>query len=585
MFYNYKINGVLFFETDINNNYWRIYKVEALTLMEKRKQAVRECVEAALNSAKAAGQLDFEAIPDFTVEQPRELAHGDFAANAAMLMAKACRKAPRDIAKAIAEHIDFAGTEIEKMEIAGPGFINFRMKEGWLGNCLAEMIEAGGDFGHSNVGKGEKVQVEFVSANPTGELHMGNARGAAIGDSLASIMAEAGFEVQREFYVNDAGNQIQKFANTLDALYKMELGIPAEFPEDGYHGADLPVLIKKLVGEIGDKYMRVEEELRKEYLADYALKEKLADIKSALENFGVNYDVWFSERSLHESGAIKQVLEDLKKDDWLLNKDDAVWLDCERFGEEKPEVLVRANGIPTYFAADIAYHRNKFQRGFNTVIDIWGADHHGHVARMKGALEAIGYKREQLEVILMQFVRLYQGGELLKMSKRTGTYVTLNELVEEVGRDAARFFFVMRSSDSLIDFDMDLAKSQSSDNPVYYVQYAHARICSILAQADEALLAEKADASLCSTEAEGQLIRKLAEFPDQVAFAALHREPHHIAGYLTELAGCFHNFYGQCHCLVEDKDLTRARLALIRTTAGVLKKGLALLGVSAPAKM
>ena len=558
--------------------------MENTTLMGKRRQIVRELVIKALEAAKEAGALAFDAIPDFAVERPREEAHGDFAVNAAMVMAKACRKAPRDIAKIIGEYIDFSGTEIEKMEIAGPGFINFRMKEGWLANCLAEMMAAGANFGSCKVGNGEKVQVEFVSANPTGELHMGNARGAAIGDSLASILAAAGYEVEREFYVNDAGNQIQKFANTLDALYQMELGLPAEFPEDGYHGADLPVLIKKLVAESGDKYMKVSEEERKEFLAQYALEIKLADIKAALANFGVEYDVWFSERSLHESGEIRQVLDDLAGDNWLLEKDDAVWLDCERFGEEKPEVLVRANGIPTYFAADIAYHRNKFRRGFHTVIDIWGADHHGHVARMKGAMEALGYEREQLEVILMQFVRLYQGGELLKMSKRTGTYVTLDELVEEVGRDAARFFFVMRSADSLIDFDMDLAKSQNSDNPVYYVQYAHARICSILAQAGSAADGSP-DPALCNTEAEGQLIRKLTEFPDQVAFAAVHREPHHIAAYLLELAACFHNFYGQCHCLVEDADLTCARLALVKTTAGVLKKGLGLLGVSAPEKM
>ena len=560
-------------------------KVTKDTLMGKRKQAIRQAVAEALEKARETGQLAFEQAADFTVERPREESHGDFAVNAAMMMAKACHRSPRDIAKIITENIDFAGTPIASVEIAGPGFLNFRMKEGWLGDCLGEMLALGDNFGRCNVGCGEKVQVEFVSANPTGELHMGNARGAAIGDSLASIMDYAGFQVGREYYVNDAGNQIQKFANTLDALYQMELGLPAEFPEDGYHGADLPVLIKDLVAQVGDKYMKVSEEERKSTLAEYALKIKLADIRAALENFGVVYDCWFSERTLHDNGAIRQVLDDLQKDNWLLEKDGAVWLDCQRFGEEKPEVLVRANGVPTYFAADIAYHQNKFQRGFATAIDIWGADHHGHVARMKGAMEALGYDASQLEVILMQFVRLYQGGELLKMSKRTGTYVTLNELVEEVGRDAARFFFVMRSADSLIDFDMDLAKSQSSDNPVYYVQYAHARICSILAQAGSAYDDIAVDPSLCCSVAEQQLIRKLADFPDQVAFAALHREPHHVAVYLLELAGCFHNFYGQCHCLVEDKALTSSRLALVRTAKGVLQRGLALLGVSAPEKM
>ena len=558
---------------------------EIATLMGKRRQIIREAVTKAMEAARQDGKLDYEELVDFAVERPREAAHGDFAVNVAMMMAKPCHMAPRDIAKLIAEYIDFTGTGIAKMEIAGPGFINLRMEEGWLGGCLEEIIAQGADFGQCDLGQGEKIQVEFVSANPTGELHMGNARGAAIGDSLAAILDKAGYRVEREFYVNDAGNQIEKFANTLNALYLMELGYEAEFPEDGYHGADLPVLIKKLVAEIGDKYMKVEEPLRKEYLAEYALEVKLTDIRTSLANFGVEYDCWFSERTLHDSGAIKEVLNTLDERGWLLEKDDAVWLDCERFGEEKPEVLVRANGIPTYFAADIAYHQNKYQRGFDTVIDIWGADHHGHVARMKGAMEALGYDRDRLEVILMQFVRLYQGGELLKMSKRTGTYVTLNELVEEVGRDAARFFFVMRNADSLIDFDMDLAKSQSAENPVYYVQYAHARICSILAQAGEEWQSRPLHSHLLTAEAEKQLMLHLAYYPDQIAYAATHRAPHHIAAYLTELASCFHNFYSQCHCLVDDADLMCARLSLVKAAAAVLKSGLALLGVSAPEKM
>lgn len=558
---------------------------EITTLMGKRRQIIRNAVAQACEAARRDGKLEYQQLADFAVERPREAAHGDFAVNVAMMMAKPCHRAPREIAQLVADYIDLTGTGIDQLEIAGPGFINLRMEEGWLGACLEEMAAQGDDFGRCDLGAGQKIQVEFVSANPTGELHMGNARGAAIGDSLAAILDMAGYDVEREFYVNDAGNQIAKFANTLNALYLMELGYDAEFPEDGYHGADLPVLIKKLVSEVGDKYMKVEEPLRKEYLAEYALEAKLTDIRTSLANFGVEYDCWFSERTLHDSGAIKAVIDTLDERGWLLEKDDAVWLDCERFGEEKPEVLVRANGIPTYFAADIAYHQNKYQRGFDTVIDIWGADHHGHVARMKGAMEALGYDRDRLEVILMQFVRLYQGGELLKMSKRTGTYVTLNELVEEVGRDAARFFFVMRNADSLIDFDMDLAKSQSADNPVYYVQYAHARICSILAQAGAGWQETPLHAELLTAEAEKQLLLHLAYFPDQVAYAATHRAPHHIAAYLTELAACFHNFYGQCHCLVDDAELMRARLTLIKTAATVLKNGLSLLGVSAPEQM
>ena len=559
--------------------------LEYNTLMGKRRQIVRDRVEQALYRAKEAGQLDFERLPAFVVEAPREAAHGDYAVNIAMLLAKVCHKAPRDIAKIVAEQIDFSASPIATMEIAGPGFINFHMKETWLSDVIAEIAAEGADFGRSTSGNGQKIQVEFVSANPTGDLHMGNARGAAIGDSLASILALAGYEVEREYYINDAGNQIDKLARTLNALYLQKLGEDVPLPEDGYPGEDLPIVINRLIAELGDKYQNLDESLRKEYLAQYALKAKVDAICNSLRNFGVEYDVWFSEQSLHDSGAIKAVLTELEERGWLLEKDGAIWLDCERFGEEKPEVLVRANGVPTYFAADIAYHQHKFQRGFDTVIDIWGADHHGHVARMKGAMEAIGYNRDQLEVILMQFVRLYQNGELLKMSKRTGNYVTLDELIEEVGKDAARFFFVMRGADSLIDFDMDLAKSQSADNPVYYVQYAHARICSILRTAAEQGVSPAMDASLLVEASEHEIIRKLADYPDEVVNAARLREPHRVAVYLMDLAGQFHNFYGQCHCIVEDNALMQSRLALVQSVAGVIKSGLTALGVSAPEKM
>ena len=559
--------------------------LEYNTLMGKRRQIVRDRVEQALYRAKEAGQLDFERLPAFVVEAPREAAHGDYAVNIAMLLTKVCHKAPRDIAKIIAEQIDFSASPIATMEIAGPGFINFHMKETWLSDVIAEIAAEGADFGRSTSGNGQKIQVEFVSANPTGDLHMGNARGAAIGDSLASILALAGYEVEREYYINDAGNQIDKLARTLNALYLQKLGEDVPLPEDGYPGEDLPIVINRLIAELGDKYQNLDESLRKEYLAQYALKAKVDAICNSLRNFGVEYDVWFSEQSLHDSGAIKAVLTELEERGWLLEKDGAIWLDCERFGEEKPEVLVRANGVPTYFAADIAYHQHKFQRGFDTVIDIWGADHHGHVARMKGAMEAIGYNRDQLEVILMQFVRLYQNGELLKMSKRTGNYVTLDELIEEVGKDAARFFFVMRGADSLIDFDMDLAKSQSADNPVYYVQYAHARICSILRTAAEQGVSPAMDASLLVEASEHEIIRKLADYPDEVVNAARLREPHRVAVYLMDLAGQFHNFYGQCHCIVEDNALMQSRLALVQSVAGVIKSGLTALGVSAPEKM
>lgn len=558
------------------------------TVMGRRRQIVRDRVEDALIRARVAGALSYEKLPEYTVERPREAAHGDYATNVAMLLAKPCRKAPRDIAKLIAEYIDFSDSPIEKMEIAGPGFINFRMKEDWLNEAACEMLAEGEDFGRSRLGEGRKIQVEFVSANPTGDLHMGNARGAAIGDSLAAVLDMAGFEVEREYYINDAGNQIDKFARTLNSRYLTACGVDNEFPEDGYPGADLKELMEQLYGEIGDKYLHVGEELRKEYLAEYGLKNKLASIKSSLERFGVTYDCWFSERSLHDSGQVKAAVAELDERGWLLTKDDAIWIDCSRMGEDmKPEVLVRSNGVPTYFAADIAYHKNKFQRGFDTVIDVWGADHHGHVARMQGSMEALGYRRDQLEVILMQFVRLIENGEVVKMSKRTGRFVTLDELIDDVGRDAARFLFIMRGADSLLDFDLTLAKEKSNDNPVYYVQYAHARICSILrAAAEQCLDPDKTpDMMLLTAPAERDLLRKLADFPDEVAAAARLREPHRVAVYLTEVAAAFHNFYGQCHCLTDDPELTCARLHLIRMTAGVIRRGLNALGVSAPEKM
>ena len=560
------------------------------TVMGRRRQIIRDRVEDALIRARVAGALTYDKLPEYAVERPREAAHGDYAVNVAMLLAKPCRKAPRDIAKLIAEYIDLSGSPIEKMEIAGPGFINFRMKEDWLNEAAREMLAEGEDFGCSRLGEGQKIQVEFVSANPTGDLHMGNARGAAIGDSLASILAMAGFTTQREYYINDAGNQIDKFARTLNSRYLTACGVDNEFPEDGYPGTDLIELMEQLHDEIGDKYLALEEDLRKEYLAEYGLKHKLAAIKASLERFGVTYDCWFSERSLHDSGQVKDAVEELDRRGWLLTKDDAIWIDCSRMGPDmKPEVLVRGNGVPTYFAADIAYHKNKFQRGFDTVIDVWGADHHGHVARMQGSMEALGYRRDQLEVILMQFVRLIENGEVVKMSKRTGHFVTLDELIDDVGKDAARFLFIMRGADSLLDFDLSLAKEKSNDNPVYYVQYAHARIRSILRTAAEQcgdLDPNKTpDMDLLTAEAERELLRKLADFPDEMAAAARLREPHRVAVYLTEVAAAFHNFYGQCHCLTDDKELTCARLNLIRLAAGVIRRGLNALGVSAPEHM
>jgi len=551
-----------------------------------------ERIGQAAARARSAGELIYVQLPDFVLEVPREKAHGDFATNVAMLMSKEAKMAPRKIAEILVNHFDTADTWISKIEIAGPGFINFHLDSRWLYQVLPEVLRQDESYGRSEVGAGKKVQVEFVSANPTGVLHMGNARGAALGDSLASVMSAAGFEVSREFFINDAGNQIEKFAKSLEVRYLQLLGEDLPFPEDGYHGQDLIETMRGLVEIEGDKYKGMEETLRREYLVRYALEEKLTAIRAALEKFGVSYDVWFSEQTLHDSGDIARVINDLKDKGYIYENESALWFNTTQFGDEKDEVVVRSNGLPTYFAADIAYHENKFLRGFDQVINIWGADHHGHVARMKGAVSALGYEPERLTVILMQLVRLFKEGEILRMSKRTGNYITLEELMEEVGQDAARFFFVMRSPDSHLDFDLDLAKSQSADNPVFYVQYAHARICSILRQAEEsgyklpaADQTGQAKLELLTDPSELDLIRKIADLPGEIAGAALNLAPHRLTTYAHDLASIFHVFYTNCRVLIEDEDLRKARLLLIKTAGICLRNVLHLIGVSAPEKM
>lgn len=418
---------------------------------------------------------------------------------------------------------------------------------------------------------------------------MGNARGAALGDSIANLLTAVGYDVTREFYINDAGNQIENFGLSLEARYLQALGVDAELPADGYHGEDLIDTVRRFIDRYGDKYLDTDAKLRREMLVQFALEEKLAAIRRVLEDFGVTYDVWFSEQSLHDSGAVARAIADLDRAGYIYEKDGALWFKATAFGAEKDEVVVRKNGLPTYFAADIAYHRNKFERGFARVINVWGADHHGHVARLKGALQALGYDPNRLEIVLMQLVRLYQGGEILRMSKRTGRYVTLDELIEEVGRDAARYFFVMLKSDSHLEFDLDLARSQTADNPVFYVQYAHARICSILRLARERGLevppAREARLELLQEEAEVALIKQIAALPDTVAGAAQALEPHRLTRYAHELASLFHSFYTSCRVLADDPELRKARLVLVEAARITLRNVLHLLGVSAPERM
>ena len=557
-----------------------------LNIIEETQSALRQGVAAACAQAMAAGTLPEAALPDFVIETPKDEKNGDFSTNLAMQLTRILRQNPRKIAEAIVGGIDLPGL-VERVEIAGPGFINFYLVPGWLNRVLPAIQEEDADYGKSNAGGGERVQVEFVSANPTGLLHMGNARGGALGDTLAAVLNEAGYVCDKEYYINDAGNQVENLGKSVEARYFELLGRDDyQIPEDGYHGKDIIATAQRLLDEKGESLVDLSEAERRELMKNYALKEKVAGIRGSLENFGVVFDNWFSEQSLHDAGSVHEVVDILREKGVVYEKDGAQWLRATDWGEEKDEVLVRSNGTPTYFAADIAYHRDKFERGYKRLINIWGADHHGHVARLKGAMTALGYDGDDITVILMQLVRLYRGGEIVKMSKRSGKYVTLDELIEEVGKEAARFFFIMRSPDSALDFDLDLAKAESSDNPVYYVQYAHARICSILSVAGgETPKAADVYLSLLTEENERVLIRKLAEWPQEIADAARELAPYHLAYYAKELANAFHSFYNSCKVLTDDAALRDARLALVDCTRITLRNVLTLLGLSAPERM
>ena len=551
------------------------------------KQQLTSAIAGATAAAMDEGILAQGSLPEILLEIPPEKAFGDFATNFAMQAARSLKTSPRKIAEAIVTHLNQPW--LDRAEIAGPGFINFYLKIDWLHLLLQDILDQGDSFGNTNFGRRRKIQVEFVSANPTGPLHVGHGRGAAFGSALANLMAAAGYDVQREFYINDAGNQIDNLALSVEARYLELLGQKVEFPEDGYHGRDIIDTAQRIVDDCGARYLLVAPAERREVFKQLALSEKLEALKEDLESFGVTFDEWFSEKSLFEADAVNAACRQLREKGHAYDKDGAFWLRSTDFGDDKDRVIIRDNGVPTYFASDIAYHDNKFRRGFETVINIWGADHHGYIPRMKAAMQALGYDPERLEVLILQMVSLYQGGELVKMSKRTGQGVTLLELIEEVGRDAARYFFIMRSLDSQLDFDLDLAKSHSNENPVYYVQYAHARIMSIFRQMDEAGIrfdaGEKADLSLLATPFELDLIRKLGDYPAEISAAARDRAPHRIARFAHELAGQFHSFYNACRVLGVEPELTQARLALVAATQRVLRHSLGILGVAAPEKM
>ena len=550
------------------------------------KETVRQQISALVD--KAVADAGYEAV-NYSVETPREKSNGDFSTNAAMLLTKVAKKAPRLIAEELISGMNCEGTYIDRVEVAGPGFINFYLNNNWLYDVI-DLVEKMGDrYGSIDYGKNKKVMVEFISANPTGPMHMGNARGGALGDSMAAVLDFAGFDVTREFYLNDAGNQVEKFACSLEARYLQQCGVDVPFEEEWYQGADITQRAKEFIEMHGDKYVNSESDERKAALVEYSLNKNVELMQKTLGDYRVIYDVWFRESELHKSGEVMKTVEILKEKGFTYEKEGAIWLKAAN-EDEKDDVLVRANGIPTYFAADIAYHRNKFiTRGFDRVIDVWGADHHGHVARMKYAMEACGVDPEKLEVVLMQLVRLMRGGEVARMSKRTGKAITLDDLLEEIGIDAARFFFNMRNAGSHFDFDLDLAVEQSNNNPVFYVQYAHARICSIIRLLSESgknvKSAAEINKNLLSNETEFNLLRQIAELPDEIKAAAETLEPSKLTRYSIELANAFHSFYNECHVNVEDEELLHARLKLIDCARAALANVLELLKVEAPEKM
>ncbi|ARF14815.1 arginine--tRNA ligase [Sporosarcina ureae] len=551
-------------------------------------EQIQHEIKVALHEAIEKAQLvEGAEIPEIKLESPRSKENGDYAANIAMQLTKLAKKPPRAIAESILEHLDTTNTAIDSIEIAGPGFLNIRLKTDSLGDIVKTVLDQGAGYGRSDSGQQQKIQVEFVSANPTGDLHLGHARGASLGDSLCNILDKAGYDVAREYYINDAGNQINNLALSIDVRYFEALGLEKEMPEDGYRGADIITIAKDLVEQYGDKYVDVPEEERLAFFREHGLNIELDKLKKDLADFRVHFDNWFSETSLYNNGKIEVALTKLRENGHVFEEDGATWFRSTTFGDDKDRVLIKQDGSFTYLTPDIAYHQDKLSRGFDKLINIWGADHHGYIPRMKAAIQALGYDRDTLEVEVAQMVQLYKDGEKFKMSKRTGKAVTLRELVEEVGLDAVRYFFAMRSGDAQMDFDLDLAVSKSNENPVYYAQYAHARICSILRQAKEQNVeASTENVTLLQDEKELELLKKLGDFPKLISDSARMRAPHRVTTYIQELAATFHSFYNANKVLdPENKDLSEARLALITATKTTIANALKLVGVQAPERM
>lgn len=556
-----------------------------MTIVEQVKDQLKEEIKAAVIKAALAQP---EQIPEVVLEAPKDKAHGDFAANMAMQLARIARKAPRKIAEELVAHFDKKKGHIRKIEIAGPGFINFFLDNQYLTDLIPAILRAGDAYGRSESGAGEKVLVEFVSANPTGSLHLGHARGAAVGDAICKLLNKAGYRASAEYYINDGGNQITNLAVSIEARYLQALGKDAEIPENGYHGKDIVALAEELISQYGDTLSSKPEEERRRFFRHYGVEHLMRGIKKDLADFRVTFDRWYSERSLYESGKVEAALALLKEKGETYEQDRALWLKTSAYGDDKDRVLIKSDGSYTYFTPDISYHKDKFDRGFHRLIDVLGADHHGYVPRMKAAMQALGYNPDHLTAQIIQLVNLFKDGEKVKMSKRTGKAVTMRELMEDVGVDAARYFFAMRSADSHLDFDLDLAISHSNENPVYYVQYAYARITSMLKRAGafDSENAEELDLSMLSGEKEIDLLKKLGDFPEVVADSAAKLAIQHIPSYLFDLASALHSFYNAEKVLDEGNvPLSKARVALMKAVRTTLKNGMDLIGVHAPEKM
>ena len=551
------------------------------------KEVLKAAIKDALQIALEQGELPEGAYPEAQLEVPPQKEFGDFSTNIAMQSARVAKSNPRAIAETIISHMNYDW--LERAEVAGAGFINFFLASDVIYDTLRTILTTGETYGNAPLREEDTVQIEYVSANPTGLLHVGHGRGAAYGSALVNLMRAAGYNVFAEYYINDAGKQIDNLAASVNARYLELLDMKHEFPEAGYRGQDVIDTAQELINWRGDFFAALSEEERIPSLKEFALAEKMNGLRKTLRKFRVEFDRWFSERSLHKSGEIRTLVNQLVESGAIYEKDGAYWLASMQYGDDKDRVVIRDNGEPTYLAADIAYHKDKYERGYKQLINIWGADHHGYIARVKAAMEALGFNPDKLEVLLLQMVFLYRDGELVKMSKRTGETITLDELIEDVGVDAARYFFLMRSLDSQLDLDSNLASSKSNDNPVYYIQYAHARIHSIFNQVKEAGIAYGDWANTTFTalqsEQEVELIKKLAAYPEEVQLSANNKAPHRIAKYLYDLASLFHSFYKQGRIMCVDPELQQARLGLITATAHVLQHGLGILGISAPEKM